>query len=355
MYTLDDGRIIYGVIYIIRNKVNDKRYIGQTINQRGFDGRYRGGNWCKRTTNEYLKRSGEKYGVDNFEVIKVFDIAMNKDELDEKEKYWIDYYDTTNNKKGYNMTKGGGNSNTFLNKTEEEMEEIRKKISEANKGENNPMYGKHHSEKTKKKISEANSGENSSVWGKHRSEETKRKMSENHADFSGKNNPSATAVICLTTKKIFFTVTEGAEFYGMKGNSGICACCKGSYKSAGKLPDGTKLVWMHLKDWENIPDEEKENVRNKKQLEADLVNSGKNNYGATSVICLTTKRIFLTAKEGGEYYGYCDCNIVRCCKGYRMEKGKKIKVKSAGKLPDGTPLVWRYLVWKHDKKFRKIS
>ena len=43
-----------------------------------------------------------------------------------------------------------------------------KKISEGNKGKNNPMCGKK---------------------GKHHTEETKKKMSENHADFKGKNNP----------------------------------------------------------------------------------------------------------------------------------------------------------------------
>lgn len=43
-------------------------------------------------------------------------------------------------------------------------------MSEANKGEKNNMFGKHHSEETKRKISEAKKGG-------HHSEETKRKMS----------------------------------------------------------------------------------------------------------------------------------------------------------------------------------
>ena len=30
----------YGIIYLIRNKINNKCYIGQTINKRGFKGRY---------------------------------------------------------------------------------------------------------------------------------------------------------------------------------------------------------------------------------------------------------------------------------------------------------------------------
>ena len=48
----------------------------------------------------------------------------------------------------------------------------------AMKGENNNMYGRHHSEETRKKMSEALKGENHPLYGKHRSEETRKKISE---------------------------------------------------------------------------------------------------------------------------------------------------------------------------------
>ena len=57
-------------------------------------------------------------------------------------------------------------------------EATKRKISAANKGENHPLYGKHHSEETKKKMSEATKGENNPMYGKHHSEEIKRKMSK---------------------------------------------------------------------------------------------------------------------------------------------------------------------------------
>ena len=67
-------------------------------------------------------------------------------------------------------------------------EDTRKKLSESNKGENNPMFGTHHSVEARKKMSEAKIGKHHSVEarkkmsearkGKHLSEETRTKLSE---------------------------------------------------------------------------------------------------------------------------------------------------------------------------------
>lgn len=51
------------------------------------------------------------------------------------------------------------------------------------------------------------------------------------------------------------------------------------------------------------------------------------------VICLTTNKVFNTIKEGAEFYNCNRKNIPSCCKG---------KVKSCGKLKDGTKLEWLY-------------
>lgn len=48
--------------------------------------------------------------------------------------------------------------------------------------------GKHHSEESKKKMSEANSGENHYLFGKRHSEESKKKMSEAKIDKHWWNN-----------------------------------------------------------------------------------------------------------------------------------------------------------------------
>ena len=218
---------IYGVIYKITNKINGKVYIGQTIE--GFDRRYRK-NFSK-LHDGYLKNAINKYGIENFEISKILDVAFSKEELDIKEKSWIKIFNSSNKKYGYNLTEGGQNASSYENKTEDEMKKIKEKLSQSKIGKNNPMYGK-------------------SSWD-YMSEEDKIKRKEKQIKTRSKS------VICLTTKKIFYSVKEAEEYYGIN-KSCIYKCCKGyidrrGYKRncAGKLPDGTKLVWMLLEDFLN--------------------------------------------------------------------------------------------------------
>ena len=64
------------------------------------------------------------------------------------------------------------------------MKEAARASSEANKGKNtgedNPMYGKHHTKEAKKKLSESHKGKPTWSKGKKLSEETKKKLSESH-------------------------------------------------------------------------------------------------------------------------------------------------------------------------------
>lgn len=109
------------IVYKITNKINNKVYIGITSRKNGFKGRYSSrGKGIERVYNFHLQckergdgynihlfRSIEKYGFDNFEVDEEFDIAMDIEELKEKEKYWIEYYKSYDPQYGYNNTKGG--------------------------------------------------------------------------------------------------------------------------------------------------------------------------------------------------------------------------------------------------------
>lgn len=92
-------------IYSFKNIVNDKRYIGQSIN---IESRYTTHlNLAQKEDNEVfnkvLYQAFRKYGLENFE----FEVLeeVDRDLLDEREIFWVDKFDTFKN--GYNVTKGG--------------------------------------------------------------------------------------------------------------------------------------------------------------------------------------------------------------------------------------------------------
>lgn len=93
-----------GKIYMITNDLNDKIYVGQTIQSLGK--RFK--NHCchtksDRSENMYIKRAIHKYGKEHFHIVLLEEVDINL--LDEREKYWIERLDSYNN--GYNLTKGG--------------------------------------------------------------------------------------------------------------------------------------------------------------------------------------------------------------------------------------------------------
>lgn len=88
----------YGVVYMIINLCNDKRYIG--ITTRTIEERFE--EHCK--ADSYIGRAIRKYGRENF-FISIIDTADDKEELFELERKYIKLYETFKN--GYNLTIGG--------------------------------------------------------------------------------------------------------------------------------------------------------------------------------------------------------------------------------------------------------
>ena len=151
------------------NKVNGKVYIGQTV--RTLEERRRE---HERDANNgsafHFHNALRKNGFNNF-TWEIIDTATTKDELDEKEKYWIAYYDAMN--KGYNMKAGGeGGAHS---------EEVKKKIGEASK---RMWQDEEHRKKISKKISEVlrrmwqDEEYRKKMLKVKQSEEFRRKMSE---------------------------------------------------------------------------------------------------------------------------------------------------------------------------------
>ena len=333
------SREIYGVIYRVKNKINNKVYIGQTTVD--FRKRYemsrdkelsyglymyhlkhskiKGDRHC----NKHLLLAMKKYGWENFEVIEQIDVVYNhkysQDELDCRECYWISYYDSFNN--GYNNTIGGRGI--------------------------------------------------------------------------GRINNQCIKVVLLNENKIFPSLKIASEYIGLDDYTSIWNCCNHRQIYAGKTKDGDFAVWCYYNEYINLTEKEiREKIKmsnntrkNKKSNRLILcINNNKVynsirkcakdlgvNHGRISecckgdrefilvdnveyrfkymfnppcLICITTKEMFNMVKDASEKY-QCDArSITKCC---------KRKANYCGKLEDGTKLVWRRLNWNHNKKYRRVG
>ena len=248
------------VIYCYTNKINNKKYIGQTSNK--LSNRHKqhireSKNENRKSYNLPFHKAIRKYGIENFD-LKILHFAESQEELDYFEYFFIRYYNSFVKQNGYNVADGGKGGNKFKGKTEEEMKKIfndeyKQKQSEAHmwqKGENNPMYGKKHSEQTKKRMSENHKG----YEGKRHTEEAKKKIGEskkskknhNYNKF-GKDNPCSKKV-CQYDKennliKIWNSIKEASVELNID-SSHITKCCKGKkyYKTAGGF------IWKYCEE-----------------------------------------------------------------------------------------------------------
>lgn len=94
-----------GSIYIIRNNINDKVYVGQTT--RTVEERFKNHlkpSVCKQRGTYKLYNAINKYGKENF-YVEMLESNIPVNELDDKEIYYIEYFDSCDN--GYNTTYGG--------------------------------------------------------------------------------------------------------------------------------------------------------------------------------------------------------------------------------------------------------
>ncbi len=302
---LNKSKDIYGVIYLIRNAVNNKLYFGQTT--KSFNTRY-AGDIKKFTHNEHLKNSIEKYGENNFEVIEEFDIAYSREELDKLEDMYIKLYDTVNSEFGYNKRYGGINGRYLEGRSRKVIcittGEIFDKMSyAADKYHNGNMTGIHNCCNLEFTSIISSSG--------------KRLQWLYYEDYvNGIRPPDIKdySIICITTGEVFENAPSAARYYNID-SSHIYQNCRKENKQAGTLEDGTKLQWLYYKDY----------ISGVKQVEIK----------DDRVVCVNTGEVFTNAGVAARHYNIDKSAINKVCKGTR---------KSCGKLSDGTPLKWMRLI-----------
>jgi group I intron endonuclease len=87
---------------------------------------------AKKKINRYLYDAMNHYGYDNF-IIEVIERDIEKEQINEREKYWIKELSTLM-PNGYNMTQGGGGGHTVEFWDEERKKDLYKKQAEKRKG-----------------------------------------------------------------------------------------------------------------------------------------------------------------------------------------------------------------------------
>ena len=253
-----------GCIYKIINKINKKCYIGQTKNSP--ERRWTEHKRDSKEGNNYLYNAMRKYGIENFE-FEVIESDIPIEKLNEREIYWIEQYNSFSDYgKGYNLTKGGGQNFEISDETREKhrnnalngitghthipkelvyTEAVRERMSEAQKnrvysdeelerrrenalkGEDNPFYGKHHSEETKNKLSEIMKNRDESITEKCVNSLKAYYQTHDHC-FKGKFGKDSARHKELyqydenyNLVNVFETKGQAMEFLGIKGHSNL--------------------------------------------------------------------------------------------------------------------------------------
>lgn len=173
-----------------------------------------------------LKKDIEKYGRDKF-INECIEICEDEDELCEKEREYI--LNNIKNPLCYNK-------NIVSAKNHHCVEETRKKMSENHadfNGENHPMFGKSHSAESRKKMSKSHNGKSHSNETKVKiskansnpSEETRKKMSnaqigENNPCFgrNGIKNPAYNTVYCYDKSDLYTKLAVTSVEYKNNNN-----------------------------------------------------------------------------------------------------------------------------------------
>lgn len=190
----------------------DRVYIGEATNLKIRCSYYLNPNRVKGQRaiyNSLIKYLPENHKI---EIVELCDIDI----LLERERYYQELYDSVDN-----------GLNCYYTKTDEKKKIVssdsKKIMSEKHSGENNPFFGKKHTEESLKKISEAQTGEKNHNYGKKHTDEYKKIQSIS-------NSKKHLKVLDTFTNEEFIFINSKlvADFIGC--NSGQVRMSKNNYK-----------------------------------------------------------------------------------------------------------------------------
>lgn len=192
-------------IYCHTNKLNGKKYIGQT--KQSLERRFENGKAYKNCVLFY--NAIQKYGWENFEY-EILETNLSLEDANVREAYYISLYGLTDPQKGYNIYTGGKNFKHII------TEETKKKISETKKGVPSWNKGIPMKEETKEKLSKINKGREHPKGVFHHSKETIELLKEKgkgNKNASGKHNISEEGRLALKMKNLGRVVSDEQREY----------------------------------------------------------------------------------------------------------------------------------------------
>ena len=198
------------IIYLHKNKINGKCYVGQTCQKPetrwGKDG------WHYHEQ-EYFYRAIQKYGWDNFEHI-ILETNIDEDKVDERECYWGGYYHALA-PEGYSLSLGKNNNKIHS------TESAQTKSEAALKKWQNDEY--------RKKVIKGRQ----TMWQEATPECREKMLANLKRDGTGGKTRSK-KVQCIETGIIYNSTREAERQTGVKHNN-ISQVCTGKRQTAGKL------------------------------------------------------------------------------------------------------------------------
>ena len=238
-------------IYMHKNKINGKIYIGQTCQKP--ERRWNNGKRYKDCP--VFNNAIQKYGWDNFEHIILFE-GLSQNEANQKEIELIKQYNTTNRNFGYNCQLGGNDRSI----SEEGKEKIINSLKERWSDEYKEYFSNLMTEKWKteeyrqkhKKAREAARAERFKQAGSacFMTEDGKKRVSQARKEYRAINKDKYShRVKCVNTGEEFNSYVEAAKWCGLKDSSGFSKYfSKNSrLKSLGKHPEtGERLQWERI-------------------------------------------------------------------------------------------------------------
>ena len=217
---------MYGIIYLITNKINGIQYVGQTI--RTLEIRWKE-HCSNRMDSIRLSRAINKYGEKSFskEIVGIFD---NEEDLNNAEEYFIEWYNSLS-PNGYNLHTGGNNHKI--------SEETRKRMSKSKMGEKHWTFGKSLTKKHRDNLSKSKKGKKKDAAFKlKRSIYMKEKAAKNPGIFfydsvknifKEANDKRKIPIFCHQTNQIYESLGDAARKLKIS-KTNISSVLKGKYK-----------------------------------------------------------------------------------------------------------------------------